>query len=74
PPGGAAPFTETNKTSDRRGLQAEIGHRVDLKNTIAGSKNRERQLQTTEQVDVLLFYTPEAMQELLFTSTAQMES
>ena len=26
------------------------------------------------QVDVLLFYTPEAMQELLFTSTAQMES
>ena len=26
------------------------------------------------QVDVLLFYTPEAMQEQLFASTAQMES
>ena len=50
PPGEAAPLTETNKTSDRRGLQAEIGHRVDLKNTIAGSKQLERQLQTTEQV------------------------
>ncbi|CAM9941892.1 unnamed protein product [Ascophyllum nodosum] len=74
PHGDDTPLTDTNQTSNGRRVQAEIGRRTELKNMITGSNNLERQLQTTEQVDVLLFYTPEAMQEQLFTSTSQMES